>query len=288
MRLFVALWPLRSAGRVLGYLTPHTIVTILISLCDKLMRFLILSDIHGNRFGLESVLEAAEGEYDTLLCLGDVVGYGAHPNECCEILRGCNAVSLSGNHDAAALGLINIDWFNPVAKEAILWTRRQLSEENKVWLQSLPAQHEVEEFDFQNVHGSLREPWEEYITGASTAEATFLLMQHTLCYFGHTHVAVVYRCPADLASWTRWEQLEGAELPLGGAFDIEPGWKYLVNPGSCGQPRDGNRQARYALFDTEPRRVEVHAIDYDWNAARSAIIAAGLPKMLGDRLLQGR
>ncbi|MDQ3812800.1 MAG: metallophosphatase family protein, partial [Armatimonadota bacterium] len=129
------------------------------------MRFLILSDIHGNRFGLESVLEAAQGEYETLLCLGDIVGYGAHPNECCEILRERNARCLSGNHDAAALGLLDIEWFNPVAKAAILWTRRQLSEENRAWLQTLPAQQDFAEYDFQAVHGSLREPWEEYITG---------------------------------------------------------------------------------------------------------------------------
>jgi predicted phosphodiesterase len=153
------------------------------------MRFLILSDIHGNRFGLESVLANASGEYDTLLCLGDVVGYGAHPNECCEILRQHNAVSLSGNHDAAALGLIDIDWFNPVAKAAILWTRAQLSDTNRDWLHTLPAQQDWPEHDFQTVHGSLREPWEEYITGPSVAEPVFLLMQHTLCFFGHTHVA---------------------------------------------------------------------------------------------------
>lgn len=252
------------------------------------MRFLMLSDIHGNRFGLEAVLAAAEGNYDTIFCLGDVVGYGAHPNECCEILRAHNALCLSGNHDAAALGLIDTEWFNPVAKAAILWTREQLSDENKTWLSSLAGAGDAEKFDFQTVHGSLREPWEEYITGASTAEPTFLLMQRSLCFFGHTHVAVVYRCPEDTANWTRWEQLEGAELPFGGAFDIEAGWKYLVNPGSCGQPRDGNPQARYALFDTAARHLEVYAIDYDWDAARAAIIAAGLPRMLGDRLLQGR
>ncbi|HVF09607.1 MAG TPA: metallophosphoesterase family protein [Abditibacteriaceae bacterium] len=249
------------------------------------MRFLILSDIHGNRFGLESVLADADGEYDTLLCLGDVVGYGAHPNECCEMLCEHNAVSLSGNHDAAALGLLRVEWFNPVAKAAILWTRAQLSEENRDWLRTLPAQQDWPEYDFQTVHGSLREPWEEYITGKVTAQPTFSLMQRSLCFFGHTHVAVCYRC-LDVPG-ERY-QMEGAGLPEGGSIEIEARWKYLINPGSCGQPRDGNPQARYALFDSDSRHIEVRAIDYDWDAARQAILTAGLPQVLGDRLLQGR
>ena len=249
------------------------------------MRFLILSDIHGNRFGLESVLADARDEYDTLLCLGDVVGYGAHPNECCQILREHNAVSLSGNHDAAALGLIDINWFNPVAKAAILWTRAQLSEENRDWLRTLPAQQDWPEYDFQTVHGSLREPWEEYITGKATAQPTFALMRRSLCFFGHTHLAVCHLC-LDIPG--KKYEMEEAVLPYGGTLEMESEWKVLLNPGSCGQPRDGNRQARYALFDNEARHIEVRAIDYDWDAARQAILAAGLPKLLGDRLLQGR
>lgn len=257
------------------------------------MRFLIVSDIHGNRFGLESVLADAAGEYDTLLCLGDVVGYGAHPNECCQILREQNAISLSGNHDAAALGLISIEWFNPVATAAIEWTRAQLSEANREWLQTLPAQRDWPEHDFQAVHGSLREPWEEYIVGSSLAAATFNLMSRPLCFFGHTHIAACY---AEGTPQGKRPEVQGVALPNGGEIsleddeDDEPGmqWQYLINPGSCGQPRDGNAQARYALFDSEARHIEVRPVDYDCQAARQAILAAGLPKMLGDRLLQGR
>jgi predicted phosphodiesterase len=249
------------------------------------MKYLLLSDVHGNRFGLEEVLKAADGRYDKVLCLGDVVGYGAHPNECCALLREIGAISLSGNHDAAALGLIDITWFNPVAETAILWTRRALSTDNSEWLRSLPAQMEFAENNFQCVHGSLREPWEEYITGPETAEPNLLLVEHRVCFFGHTHQAVVYRAPAD--NWTSPLQMQGAQMPEGGTFELEDDWKYLVNPGSCGQPRDGNRQARYAIFNTDSQQVQVFAIDYDWNAARKAIIDAGLPRMLGDRLLQG-
>jgi predicted phosphodiesterase len=257
------------------------------------MRFLVVSDIHGNRFGLEAVLADAAGAYDTLLCLGDVVGYGAHPNECCQILHEHNAVSLSGNHDAAALGLISIEWFNPVAKAAIEWTRAQLSDENRVWLRTLPAQQDWPEHDFQTVHGSLREPWEEYIVGQAIAAATFKLMTRSLCFFGHTHIAACY---AEGTPEGEPPEVQGVALTHGGEIglvdidDEEPvlEWKYLINPGSCGQPRDTNRQARYAIFDSELRHVEVRPVDYDWDAARRAIIEAGLPHMLGDRLLQGR
>lgn len=251
------------------------------------MRYLIVTDIHGNRFGLEKVLENATQSFDKVLCLGDVVGYGAHPNQCCEMLREREAICLLGNHDAAAIKQLDISWFNPVAEAAILWTRQQLTPENHTWLASLSAQREFEAEDFQCVHGSLREPLEEYITGPEIAEPNLLLMSRSLCFYGHTHEAVVYRTPAKTDE-PGTEQMQGALLTQGGTLDIEAGWKYLLNPGSCGQPRDGNPQARYAIFDTQTREAEVVAVDYDWQAARNAIIEAGLPKVLGDRLIQGR
>lgn len=251
------------------------------------MRLLILSDIHGNRFGLEAVLEAARDQYDALLCLGDVVGYGAHPNECCEMLREAKAECLSGNHDAAALGLIDLSWFNDAAATAALWTRRQLTSENATWLRSLPGAREFPDWQLQAVHGSLRQPWEEYILDAPTAAATIRLMNCELCFFGHTHRSVAY-CVLVEDGDLMWQEFEEAALPDGGEFELEPEWRFLVNPGSCGQPRDGNPQARYALFDSEARTIKIAAIDYDWNAASRAIYDAGLPGSLGDRLLRGR
>ncbi len=248
------------------------------------MKILVFSDVHGNKFGLERVLEAG-AECDALLCLGDIVGYGAHPNECCELLRELDAECLSGNHDAAALGKISIEWFNPVAQAAILWTRRQLSEENREWLESLPAQGEWIEERFQAVHASLREPWEEYIIGKAVAQPNFEIMTQPLCFYGHTHQADVYRChnlPGENY------QLERRALPNGGVLEMEDGWRYLINPGSCGQPRDGNNHAKYAIFDVAARRVEVFGVEYDAQSARMAIIEAGLPSVLGDRLLAGR
>ncbi len=251
------------------------------------MKLLILSDVHGNRFGLEAVLADARGQYDALLCLGDVVGYGAHPNECCEILREAGAISLSGNHDAAALNLIDIEWFNDVAASAILWTRRELTPDNAQWLRELPGARAFPEWNLQAVHGSLREPWEEYILDVSAAMATMRLMTYNLCFFGHTHRAIVYCVQVDGDGHLIGREFEQAALPQGGAFDLEEGWRFLVNPGSCGQPRDGNPQARYAILDFEGT-VEIKALDYDWHAARRAILDAGLPAVLGDRLLHGR
>ena len=251
------------------------------------MRFLVLSDVHGNRFGLEQVLTDARDEYDQLLCLGDIVGYGAHPNACCDILRANDALCLSGNHDAAALGLIDISWFNPVAEAAILWTRGHLNHENSQWLAGLPAQMDFGEHDFQAVHASLREPWEEYITDAAVAAPNFGRMKRQLCFFGHTHQAVVFGAPAA-AEMPHFDDMTGAAIPDGGALELQSDTKYLLNPGSCGQPRDGNPQARYVLFDTQSRVVEVCCVDYDIEAARRAIIDAGLPRMLGDRLRAGR
>jgi predicted phosphodiesterase len=252
------------------------------------MRTLVLSDIHGNRFGLEQVLEDAKGDFDMMLCLGDIVGYGAHPNECCEIIRRPRTTSLSGNHDAAALELIDISWFNPVAEAAILWTRQQLTPENREWLRGLPGQREFAQAGFQAVHASLRQPWEEYILDADTAAPTLLLQTQPLCFFGHTHQPCVFAAPRDKAQFRDFSSLRGASLSGGDmVLDLEEDLKYLLNPGSCGQPRDGDPRARYALLDTDARTVEIRSVEYDVEAARSAIIEAGLPRMLGDRLRTG-
>jgi diadenosine tetraphosphatase ApaH/serine/threonine PP2A family protein phosphatase len=250
------------------------------------MKFLILSDVHGNKFGLQAVLDC-KFPYDKILCLGDVVGYGAHPNECCEILRERDALSLSGNHDAAALGKINVEWFNPIAKTAILWTREQLNPENRFWLDSLAARHLFEEWGFEAVHASLREPWEEYIVDAQSALPTFALMTQPLCFCGHTHVAMLAAVNEDPDQWRGPKSVQWVNLPQGAGIELEVGERTLINPGSCGQPRDGNPQAKAAIFDSEARTVEVFCVDYDVEAAREAILAAGLPARLGDRLLTG-
>lgn len=247
------------------------------------MRFLLLSDVHANRFGLEAVLTDAKGQYDQALCLGDVVGYGAHPNECCEILRDIKAWCLRGNHDAAAIGQLDISDFNAIAAEAMRWTRRRLSVVNISWIESLKSSLDREDAGFQAVHGSLRDPLEEYILDVETAEESLALMQRPICFYGHTHIAEFYSRSEVQAS----SPLQNDDFLNGGQLETGPQQRYLVNPGSCGQPRDGNPQARYALFDSVSRRLEVRALDYPLQLARAAIIEANLPRQLGDRLLLG-
>lgn len=251
------------------------------------MRFLVLSDVHGNLHGLEAALGAA-GRVDRILCLGDVVGYGAFPNQCCELLREVGAVCLSGNHDAAALGLISIEWFNPIATDAILWTREQLSIPNREWLASLPAQLAFPDEGFQAVHASLRSAWEEYIVSEEVALHSFDRMEQPLCFYGHTHVADLYWASEAELLRTPEPRIEREAFPRGGGVEMEEGERYLLNPGSCGQPRDGNPDARFALFETGERIVDVFGVPYDARAARRAIIEAGLPRALGDRLLIGQ
>jgi predicted phosphodiesterase len=250
------------------------------------MRFLILSDAHANRFGLEAVLTDAKGQYDQALCLGDVVGYGAHPNECCELLRTVKAWCLRGNHDAAAIGQLDITDFNSIAAAAMRWTRRRLSVENISWLESLKSSLDREEHGFQAVHGSIRDPLEEYILDSDTAEESLVLLQRPLCFYGHTHIAEFYSNAGRAKDQENSQPQTGAFL-RGGQLQLEAQKRYVVNPGSCGQPRDGNPQARYALFDSVSRHVEVRALDYPWQLARAAIIDAELPRELGDRLLLG-
>ena len=251
------------------------------------MKFLLLSDSHGNQFGLEAVVNA-RNDFDHIICLGDIVGYGAHPNECCQILRERGAICLSGNHDAAALGKISIEWFNPIATAAILWTREQLSRENRAWIDELPAERVFEEWGFQVVHASLRAPWEEYITSPNVALLSFERLTMPLCFYGHTHVADVYALEQSEQNYRLLEPpVSHAYVPDGGEIELETGTSYLVNPGSCGQPRDGNPLAKGAIFDSDARTIEVFGVEYDVEAARDAILRAGLPKRLGDRLRSG-
>ena len=247
-------------------------------------KILILSDIHGNKHGLQAVLDEAPA-HDHVLCLGDVVGYGAFPNECCEILREKKAISLLGNHDAAVLGQIDVEWFNPIAKTAIEWTQKQLSSLNREWLETLAPQMDFPEWEFQAVHASLRVPLEEYIVGKEVARLSLERMTGNLCFFGHTHVAEIY---AELNVPGEKYQLENEEFLFGGEVEMEPDWKYLLNPGSCGQPRDGCKLARAAFFEVGSGQIEVFSAEYPIEYARAAILEAGLPAKLGDRLRKGR
>lgn len=240
------------------------------------MRYAILSDIHGNLPALEAVLEEIRGlGADKYLCLGDIVGYGAQPRECLEIIQGLSERTVAGNHDFAALGKIDIDNFNEHAKEATLWTRRNLREEDFDYLRNLPL---VQHFDgFSIVHGTLYSP--ELFDYIQTSYDAFLSMSQLpgeVCFLGHSHIPVTFI------------QRRFITYSFEREITVEPGTKVLVNVGSVGQPRDNNPNASYALFDTVARKVSVRRVAYDIDAAAASIREAGLPEVLGERLKIGR
>lgn len=243
------------------------------------MRYAIISDIHGNLSALEEVLRAlADTHIDRYLCLGDVVGYGASPNECCQMVRETNALCIRGNHDEAIVRPGKEDWFNREARACLIWTRQQLSEENRRWLGSLPPTAQVGGITV--CHGSVPDP-DLYTTTPQSATYSFQAMSTPLAFFGHTHYA----------EWFRYGG--GSQLPLqhcqphGGVCALEEGFQYLINPGAVGQPRDGNNQASYAIYDDEQREVVIYRLDYDIRAAEEKMFGAGLPPSMALRLSVG-
>jgi predicted phosphodiesterase len=238
--------------------------------------YAVISDIHGNLEALEAVLDDLPEEVGTVYCLGDVVGYGASPNECCDIVRRTGMPTISGNHDLAVTDLsTNLDWFNPVAAAAVRWTREQLSEENSEFLRTRPRMMQSRDALF--VHGSVRDP-DEYIINSIAAEENLDILRREyrgvpICFFGHTHVKTVTPSPNG---------------PVLGAhtLDLSTSGPYLVNPGSVGQPRDGDTFASYIV--AEGNHVVYHSVEYDIERAQAKIRSAGLPEMLAERLAVGR
>jgi len=240
------------------------------------LRYAILADIHANQEALEAVLESIEGAgVDQYLCLGDIVGYGARPKECLEIIQRISSHTVAGNHDFAALGRIEIDNFNSYAKEATLWTRQNLSEEDLNYLRSLPLVEHVDGFSL--VHGTLYSPeLFDYIQTSYDAYLSMCQMPADICFLGHSHIPVTFIRRRFIT------------YSLEPEVDIEPGTKVLVNVGSVGQPRDNNPQAAYAIYDSEARKVWIRRVSYDVDAAAATIRDAGLPDILGERLKYGR
>ncbi len=243
------------------------------------MRYAIISDIHGNLPALQRVLVALDEEdVDCYLCLGDVVGYGASPNECCQRVRQSDAICVRGNHDAAVVQPRKEDWFNPEARACLLWTRQQLTPQNRQWLASLNSTAQID--DVLLCHGSIPDP-DYYITTPQGAVFSFEAMATSLAFFGHTHYAEWY-------AYDGTEQLPSQHShPDGGICRLEEGYQYLINPGAVGQPRDGNPQASFAVYDDERREVAIRRIDYDIPAAQQKMFAAGLPQSMALRLSLG-
>jgi diadenosine tetraphosphatase ApaH/serine/threonine PP2A family protein phosphatase len=233
----------------------------------------IISDIHGN---LEALVEALsfieKKKVDSIYCLGDIVGYGANPNECVELVRErCKAVVL-GNHDSAVSGRTDIRRFNEYARLSVLWTREKLNRENFTYLKGLP--YIYKEADVLLVHASASDPesW-RYIFSMASAVEEINGIEEEMCFIGHTHKPALY--PVE-------------EKPKGNiAYSLKNGVKYLVNVGSIGQPRDGDNRLSFCLYDTNKQNIEFIRLKYDIKQAANKIIRNGLPSFLADRLVNG-
>lgn len=242
------------------------------------MKIAILADIHGNFDALEAV-SLQLNSVDSLVVLGDIVGYGAEPERCAQWVIKQRADTILGNHDAACVGILPITWFNSLAADALFWTKNQLSVSSQSFFQKIPQV--VSGFvNAHWVHGSLRKPLEEYIDMVESAREIFTGFDFQTCFFGHTHVAEAFLYHEG--------KVLHPQFPEGGEIQLQPQKRYLINPGSVGQPRDGNPQASFALYDTEKGIVKIIRIRYNIQRAADKIIAAGLPEYLSIRLFAGR
>ena len=239
------------------------------------MRIAVLSDIHSNLAALDAVLAAA-GEVDAIWQLGDIVGYGPEPDAVVARLREVGAIGVRGNHDAAACGGSEIDWFNPDARRAMEWTRGAIGADSVAWLRTLPDRLAVAGTDL--VHGSPREPLWEYVTSVPVARANLAVLEQAIGLHGHTHIPAAF--VADDGRIGIVEPHDGSELELRGR-------RALLNPGSVGQPRDGDPRAAYAIVDPEAGSISWHRVAYDVAAVQAAMRAAGLPESVAARLSFG-
>ena len=240
------------------------------------MRFAIFGDIHANLHALEAVMADAKAQMCThYVCMGDIVGYNAFPSQCIEIVRKLDCPVVKGNHDEQASMLGDQEGFNPLAEEAMNWTRGQLSQDEKEWLRSLRMQRQVR--DFTVVHATLDTPhkW-GYVFNQLEAAASFNYQMTAVCFIGHTHSPKAYIRDGSVRT-----------LALD-VLALQQGKKYLINVGSVGQPRDGDPRSAYCIYDTANSEVQLRRIDYDIPGAQKAVIDSGLPPKLAARLAIGR
>jgi diadenosine tetraphosphatase ApaH/serine/threonine PP2A family protein phosphatase len=242
------------------------------------VRYLVLSDIHGNLAALGAVLADAS-HFDEIWCLGDLVGYGPHPNECVACIQEHAHCSLAGNHDWAALGRLDLSAFNVDARVASIWTQSQLNLRTREYLEGLSTLVEMD--DFCMAHASPREPVWEYILDIGLAAANFARFSTTYCLVGHTHVPLVFEWDEENERCTASRPSFSEPLVLGSS-------RLIINPGSVGQPRDGDPRASYALLDTDERTFEFRRTAYPVQITQEQMRARGLPRRLIDRLAVGR
>jgi diadenosine tetraphosphatase ApaH/serine/threonine PP2A family protein phosphatase len=241
------------------------------------VKYAIVSDIHSNIEALTAVLARVAPE-DGLLCLGDVVGYGPNPNECVAAMRERATACVLGNHDVAAVDGHGLNYFNPLAREALLFTQRVLAPEHRTWLDGLG--YELRKPDFLMVHGA-PVSYFTYILDKAAAAVAFHATDAPLIFVGHTHIAEYYALEPD-------GNLAHRHMQQGGFLQLEPGLRYLVNVGSVGQPRDLNPNASFAFYDDAARTIAWERVAYPIERVQEKIEAAHLPEMLATRLSVGR
>jgi predicted phosphodiesterase len=246
------------------------------------MRYLVLSDIHGNDEALAAALaHVRRKRWEKAVVLGDVVGYGANPNQAIEMVRSLKpVVAIRGNHDKVCSGVEDGEMFNRVALHAALWTRRRLTPANQRWLRELPQGPLTVDGAFTIAHGT---PIDEdaYIFGEIEALNVFRRTDSPLCFFGHSHFPVVFALSPEAV------QTVLTVSPVF-RFRLENGVRYLVNPGSVGQPRDGNPRSSFAMYDDDTQTVTIYRVPYRIERTQQRILEAGLPRPLADRLALGR
>ncbi len=241
------------------------------------MRYGIVADVHSNLAAFEAVL-ADMGTVDALWCLGDLVGYGPEPNECIELLRRHQHLCVMGNHDAVAIGELDSSAFNPAAAQAAEWTARQLTERSFQFLSALP--HEMVEGPFTIVHGSPRQPIWEYITSESRAAPNFAYFTTPVCLVGHTHVPALFQQQSHI------DRVFGKIVDPGDT-ELVSEVRFIANPGSVGQPRDGDPRAAYAVYDSDAGTLEWRRVPYSIEATQRKMREAGLPNPLIERIAMG-
>jgi predicted phosphodiesterase len=238
----------------------------------------IISDIHGNLESLLAIMEKIKSygkRIDRIICLGDIVGYGADPAECIRITREVSDVIIAGNHDFAVCEQTSIENFNDYAKEAVLWSRDEVDKDGIDFLKELPFKHSERSADF--VHSSLHRPesW-RYLSGTPDTYIDFQIMEKKVLFVGHTHVPVIFENVG-----MEVKRLDLYELTL------DPRKKYIINPGSVGQPRDRDPRASFAIYNSGKKFIKIIRVEYDIEKAQRKILSAGLPDILATRLSYG-
>jgi len=245
------------------------------------MRYLVISDIHANIIALDAVLADAKTQFEKLWCLGDIVGYGPYPNQCIDRLREFDSSAIAGNHDWAVLDKLDVDEFNSNARFAVLWTREQLTEKNFDYLRNLPL-YLLKEKGFTLVHGSPRHPIWEYILYPKIAQLNFKHFETAYCLVGHTHSPVIYI--ENQNGGTTCESI----VPDTEAYQHQlDEHRLIMNPGSVGQPRDGDPRASYAILDTDKMTFEIKRVAYNVEKVQSDMQGYDFPAKLWNRLAFG-